>query len=193
MSGSLPGWVGRLAAAALLFAVLGTAYLYVAAPLIVAYRTADEEIERARGLLIRYEAVAATRQGNQRQMDELSSRQVGSGVYLTGETDALASAELQGRVRSAVSAHGGSLRSIQTLPVKSDGEFLRASVRVQFTAPMAAFHRILYALESEKPFVFVDNLDVRNRRAKRRSGLEDFDPLLMIRFDISGYLRPEMS
>ncbi len=193
MSGSLPSWVGRLAAAALLFAVLGAVYLYAAAPLIVAYRTADEKIERARELLIRYEAIAATRQANQRQLDELASRQVGSGVYLSGETDALASAELQGRMRSEVSAHGGSLRSIQTLPVKTDGEFLRVSVRVQFTAPMAAFHRILYALESAKPFVFVDNLDVRNRRAKRRSGLKDFDPLLMIRFDLSGYLRPEMS
>ncbi len=113
--------------------------------------------------------------------------------FMAGETDGLASAELQGRIRAAVDAHGGSLRSIQTLPVISDGEFLRASVRVQFTAPMAAFHRILYALESEKPFVFADNLDVRNRRAKRRSGLEDFDPLLMIRFDLSGYLRQEMS
>ncbi len=193
MSGSLPAWVGRLAAAALLFAVLGAVYLYVVEPPIVAYRTADEEVERARELLIRYEAIAATRQVNQRQLDELSSRQVGSGVYLAGKTDALASAELQGRIRAAVDAHGGSLRSIQTLPVKSDGEFLRASVRVQFTAPMAAFHRILYALESEKPFVFADNLDVRNRRAKRRSGIEDFDPLLMIRFDLSGYLRPEMS
>ena len=193
MSGSLPAWVGRLAAVALLLGVLGTAYLYVAAPLIVAYRTVDEEIERAGEHLIRYEAIATTRQANQRQSDELSSRQFGSGVYLVAETDALASAELQGRLRSAVSAHGGSLRSIQTLPIKSDGEFLRVSVRVQFTASMAAFHRILYALESEKPFVFVDNLDVRNRRAKRRSGLEDLDPQLMIRFDLSGYLRPEMS
>ncbi len=151
MSGLLRGWVGRLAAVALLFAVLGVAYLYIAAPLIVAYHKADEEIERSSELLIRYEAIATTRQANQRQSDELSSRQFGSGVYLVAETDALASAELQGRVRSAVSAHGGSLRSIQTLPVKSDGEFLRVSVRVQFTAPMAAFHRMLYALESEKP------------------------------------------
>lgn len=192
MSGPLPNWVGRVAAVALLLAVLGAVYLYVAAPLLAAHRTTDEEIESARGLLVRYEAIAATRQAYQRQMDELSSRQVGTGVYLAGKTDALASAELQGRIRAAVNDHGGNLRSIQTLPVKSDGAFLRVSVRVQFTAPMTAFHRILYVLESEKPFVFVDNLDVRNRRAARRSALEDFDPLLMIRFDLSGYLRPEI-
>ncbi len=193
MSGSLPRWVSRTAAVVLLLAILAMVYIYVAAPLVVAHRTTDEEIERTRDLLARYEAIGATRQTYQRQLEELSSRQVGRGVYLAAESDALASAELQGRIRAAVNAHGGTLRSIQTLPVKSEGAFLRVSVRVQFTAPMAAFHRVLYGLESEQPFVFVDNLDVRNRRARRRAALEDLDPPLMIRFDLSGYLRPELS
>jgi len=193
VSGSLPRWVSRTAAVVLLLAILATVYVYVAAPLVVAHRTTDEDIERTRDLLVRYEAIAATRQTYQRQLEELSSRQVGRGTYLAAESDALASAELQGRIRAAVNAHGGTLRSIQTLPVKSEGAFLRVSVRVQFTAPMVAFHRVLYGLESEQPFVFVDNLDVRNRRAARRAALEDFDPQLMIRFDLSGYLRPELS
>ena len=64
---------------------------------------------------------------------------------------------------------------------------------MQFIGPIAALHPILYALESERPFVFLDNLDVRNRRARRRAELEDLDPQLTIRFDLSGYLRPGMS
>ena len=191
MRGPLPPWLGRLTAVALLLAVLGAAYLYAVAPLVAAYRVADKEIERTRDLIARYEAVAATRQAYQEQWNELSSRQVGSGVYLLAESDALASAELQGRIRDAVAAHGGALRSIQTLPAQSDGDFLRVSVRVQFTAKLEAIHRILYALEAQRPFVFLDKLDVRSRRARRRKELENSDPDLTIRFDVAGYLRPE--
>jgi general secretion pathway protein M len=83
------------------------------------------------------------------------------------------------------------LRSIQTLPAEADGEFLRVAVRVQFTASLESIHHILYTLETNRPFVFLDNLDVRNRRVRRRKELENTDPDLTIRFDLAGYLRPE--
>ncbi len=192
MNAALPPWASRTAAVALLVAVLGALYLYAAVPLTAAYRDTDEEIARTEELLARYEQIAARRQAYQAQLDELSSRQTGTGVYLSGATDALAAAELQDRVKAMVEAHGGRLRSVQILPVKADGAFTRVSVRVQLSANTAAFHRLLYGLESEKPFIFVDNLDVRNRRAVRRSALKDLDPTLMIRFDLLGYLRPEI-
>ncbi len=90
-----------------------------------------------------------------------------------------------------MSHHGGQLRSIQSLPVRSDGDFRGIAVRVQISANFSSFHHLLYELESEKPFVFVDNLDVRNRRGNRRAARENFDPQLTIRFDLAGYLRPE--
>lgn len=191
MMGSLPGWLSRLSAVALLLAVLAAGYLYVAAPLVAAYRGADEEIRQTRQLIARFEAVAATRRVYRDQWNELSSRQAGGGVYLGAQSDALASAELQGRIRDTVAAHGGTLRSIQSLPAESDGDFLRVAVRVQFTGNLAAMHRILYTLEASRPFVFLDNLDVRSRRARRSKDLEDSDPELTIRFDLAGYLRPE--
>ncbi len=192
MNAALPPWASRTAAVALLAAVLGALFLYAAMPLIAVYRDTDEAITRTRELLARYEQVAAQRQAYQAQLDELSSRQTGTGVYLSGTTDALAAAELQDRVKAMVDAHGGKLRSVQILPVKVNGAFTRVSVRVQLSANTAAFHRILYGLEAKKPFVFVDNLDIRNRRAVRRSALKDLDPTLMIRFDLLGYLWPEI-
>ena len=192
MNVALPPWVSRAAAVTLLAAVLGALYLYAAVLLIATYRNTDEEIARTRELLVRYEQIAARRHAYQAQLDELSRRQTGTGVYLSGATDALAAAELQDRVKAMVDAHGGKLRSVQILPVKADGAFTRVSVRVQLSANTAAFHRLLYGLEAGKPFVFVDNLDVRNRRAVRRSALKDLDPTLMIRFDLQGYLRPEI-
>jgi general secretion pathway protein M len=190
MNAALPRWVSRLAALALLIAVLGAVYLYGVMPLFAAYRDIDAEIEGAEELLAGFERIAARRQTYEDQLETLGRRQTGVGIYLSGTTNALAAADLQDRVKDAVEANGGQLRSIQILPEKADGAFTRVSVRVQLTANMAGFHRILYSLESGKPFIFVDNLDVRNRRARRRAALQDVDPVLTVRFDLLGYLRP---
>ncbi len=191
MNRSLPRWVARLAALALLVGVLGLGYAFLVAPVFAAYRTLDEDIARSEELLHRYETLAGTRAAHEARLGELSSRQRGTGVYLSGAGDALAAAELQERARKAVVSEGAELRSIQNLPPESDGEFRRVTVRVQFSGNLAAFHSILYRLEAGRPFVFVDNLDLRNRRAARSSARENLDPLLTVRFDLSGYLNPE--
>ncbi len=191
MIAALPRWVGRTAAVALLLGVLGVAHFHVIAPVLGAYQETDDEIAQTRELLGRYESLAHNREAYQGRLDELNAQQTGTGIYLSGATDAVAAAELQNRVKEAVSENGGRLRSIQNLPAKSDGDFLRIAVRVQFNANLASLHQMLYQLESAKPFIFVDNLDMRNRRARGRKALEDFDPLLTIRFDLSGYMSPE--
>lgn len=191
MSLELPSWASRLCAVALLLVLLAAVYLYVVSPVLAAYREADEDLAQTRDLLVRYERLAAAKLSHEGQLAELSARQADTGIYLSGTTDALAAAELQDRIRRAVVRHGGQLRSIQSLPAGSDGEFRDIAVRVQINANLSSFHHLIYQLEAEKPFLFVDHLDVRNRRANRRSALENLDPELAIRFDISGYLRPE--
>jgi general secretion pathway protein M len=191
VSTSLPQWVGRLAALTLLLGLLGVSYLYVVAPVLAAYQNIDDSLEETSALLQRYEGVARTRDIYQARLDELTARLSGTGIYLSGGTDALAAAELQAHVRKAVDLHNGQLRSIQNLPARSDGDFRRLGVRVQFSASLSSFHTILYGLESAIPYLFVDNLDIHNRRANRRSAHENLDPHLTVRLDLSGYLKPE--
>ena len=125
------------------------------------------------------------------QLDELARRTAKSGVYLAGNTDSLAAAGLQEDVSAKIGRAGGTLRSVQILPATSDGDFKKVSVRVQLTATLAAFSELLYSLEAARPFVFVDNLDIKNRRT--RSNDANQDPELIIRFDLYGYLRPRTS
>lgn len=201
VAGRLPDWSGRAAALGLVAAVLGVVYLLVVAPLIEAYRATDDAIVEAGEMLARYSDIAGRRAALAAQLAELVARQAASGVYLSGETDALAAAALQESVGATVEAHGGKLRSIQILPVSDDGDFKRVSVRVQLTAPLVPLHRILHSLESGRPFVFLDNLDIKTRRARRsrrsRRGqpaapTATTDPTLEVRFDLYGYLRPEL-
>jgi general secretion pathway protein M len=188
----LPKWVSRTAALALLAFVIGTLYLLVAAPVIEEYRTTERTSRDALEQLARYENIAKTNPNRKAELELLASRQSRSGLYLAGDTDALAAAGLQEDVGAKIEKNGGKLRSIQILPVKTDGDFKRVTVRVQLTATLGSFTRILYALESGKPYVFIDNLDVKNRRARQVKKALQEDPELVIRFDLYGYLRPEV-
>jgi len=190
---NLPKWASRTAALSILFFLLGAAYLFVVGPLVEAYRSADEAIELTGDQLARYENISKSYPALKTQLEKLNRRQAASGVYLPGNTDALAAAGLQEDVSATIEKNGGKLRSIQILPVTNDGDFKRVSVRVQLTATLGAFTQILYTLEAGKPVVFVDNLDVKNRRARRAKKDQEQDPELVIRFDLYGYLRPEVS
>ncbi len=190
---NLPKWASRTAALSILFVLLGALYLFVVGPLVEAYRTTDEAIEQTGDQLARYENISKNYPSLKAQLEKLTRRQAASGVYLAGDTDALAAAALQEDVSATIERNGGKLRSIQILPVTNDGEFKRVSVRVQLTATLGAFTQILYTLEAGKPVTFVDNLDVKNRRARRTAKDQDQDPELVIRFDLFGYLRPEVS
>ncbi len=194
----LPPWASRAAAISLVVALVLAVYLLTIDPLVSAYRDLDDDIARTNENLRRYEQIARSYPALREQYESLAQRQSRSGVYLSGDTDALAAAELQSDVSATIQKHEGKLRSVQILPVTSDGEFKRVSVRVQLTATLSALTRILYTLESRRPFVFIDNLDIKNRRARRarRRNQEEqtpSEPELVIRFDLFGYLRPDVS
>lgn len=184
--------ISRLGAIALLAGVLATIYGYAVGPLLAGYSEVDRAIAEADERIERYQRIAASHDIYQSELDKLADRQSVSGIYLGGATDALAGAELQYIVSAAVESGGGLLRSVQILPAKTDSEFRRVSVRVQMTAAIAQLAGILYALEAGKTFLFVDNLEISNRRSRaRRNQPVDMDPTLLVRLDLSGYLKPE--
>ena len=188
----LPRWVSRLAAVGLLAGIIIGFYGLVIAPLIVAYDQVETALVETDALVVRYARIAQKGPDLEQRLAALEKRQFASGVYLEGDSDSLAAATLQERVNATVQSGGGKLRSVQILPTKTDGGFQRVSLRVQLTGTMRNLFDIIYALEAGRHHLFIENLDVRNRRARRRARLEDSDPELTIRFDVTGYLRPEI-
>lgn len=186
--------VRRAAALALLFVVVWAVYGLVLSPVLTAYRETGEEIEQTSELLQRYQRISTNHPALKGQLEELVRQTAKSGIYLPGSTDALAAAELQEGVTATIKRNQGTLRSMQILPVSDDGDFRKVAVRVQLTATLGAFTRILYSLEAAKPFVFIDNLDIKNRRARTRQKdqQQEQNPELVIRFDLYGYLRPSL-
>ena len=185
-------WVSRASAVGLLIAVLLIVYSLLIAPLIAAYGQINGAIAQSAELLARYQRVTTQHSALEDLLARVNAAHTKSGVYLPGDTDPLAAARLQEIVNSRVETNGAQVRSVQILPTKEDGDFRRVGVRVQLTAGISAVARILYAFEAGDTYLFVDNLDISNRQARRRTSAgQDGDPELLVRLDLSGYVRPE--
>jgi general secretion pathway protein M len=187
---------GSLASRALALALLGllllTGYTFVVAPVVAAYRDTGQAIQEAQDLLQRYRALAGERTQLSDELAELEERAARAGGYLQGSTDALAAVELQDRVRRIIERAGGQLQSTQILPasaIDATAAVRRAALRIQLEIAIKGLQDVLYELESGQPYLFVNELDVRQRRTRRRAGEPAEEPVLDVSFEVFGYVR----
>jgi general secretion pathway protein M len=187
--GSLPS---RLLAVALLL-LLGLALVrLVVLPVLAAYQETAASIEQSQILLQRYRALAAQRPRLEQELARQQKAEVASIAYLRGESDALASAALQDQVRAIITRAGGELRSTQILPVEPAGpetSVRRASLRLQLAVDVAGLQQLLYELETSEPYLFVDDINIRERRLRRLRDEEGEAPVLDVSLEVSGYMR----
>lgn len=190
--GGLPRRTSRAAALGLLFGALAAIFAFGYLPVRAEFETVDASTRDASERLVRYSRLAAARGQLEVQLAALQDQLAASGVYLTGENESLAAAGLQQRVKEAIRDGGGEIRSIQNLPAQTRDDFTRITARVQFTGSIMALQQVLHTLESVRPIVFIEKFDVKNRRVRRNAD-ETVEPVLTVRFDLYGYLRPEGS
>lgn len=191
MSALLTPRLSRLLAVALLVFVVVVPYLGILRPYLESLREGREEIAEIVALRDRYVALAA---GVRIDGWEEGLREEGDGqpAYLQGPSEALVSADLQNRVKMVVQENGGELNSTQVLEPTSEETFRRLSVRVRMSGGSEALYKVLYALETERPFLFIDNIDINARTMRVREGQGETIEL-MVSFDLFGYMRPAAS
>lgn len=185
-------WLSRLAALLLLVGVLAVAYIWAIQPVIDAYAEADHAIEEARDLLSRFEGRGMARDALKNQAESLGRDTTSAAYYLTGQTDALAAADLQSRVQSLIESVGGHVASLQSLPGQDEQGFRRVTIRLQMRTTIGPLMQILHSLETGTPLLFVDNLDIQGRPALADDN-EDAktEPVLTVGLDVYGYLVAE--
>ena len=76
---------------------------------------------------------------------------------------------------------------MQILPHKDDGLYRQVPVALQLTAPLTAMKKMLYSLESSRPYLFMDNFSVRSTMAYSPRNTPAVEPELIIQFDLTGY------
>ncbi len=190
---TLSPFLSRTLAIVLLLGAIGGIWSFIVEPAMTKYRMSAESIVQSRALIERYRRIAKVREPLEKQLNSLKRRGPSTGGYLEGASDTLAAAGLQNRVKGIVATSGGEIKSSQILPPRDDGNHRAINIRVQLSADIASLQAIFHSLESENTFLFLDNVDVRRQRARRRKNKPADDGRLTVRFDVSGYVRREGS
>jgi hypothetical protein len=183
------GIIGRVAAVGLVAAIAGTTYV-TAVTMPLARRDHNaEQIADLQAMLARYRRMAAEVPRIRAAVEDLDRETEGNGSYLEGSTDALAAAWLVEQVKRGVQEHGGRVSAAQNLPTVTADDLQKVSVRIQFIGVIETLQRVLHAVESGRPMLFIEGMEIRET-ARSQAGQEgDGDPMLAIRLDVAGYLR----
>jgi general secretion pathway protein M len=176
----------RKAALGFLAAAIAAAIAAFALPLWLAHQHYDEALEDIDRRLVRYERLAAARPALQQKLEAV--RALGSRKYfLKASAPSLSAAEIQERVRQFVEGQGGRLISVQVAQPRDEGSFRQVTVTVQANANISGAHKILHAIESGEPYLFVDALTIRAQVPPGFKPAPGFEPEMFIQLDISGF------
>lgn len=161
-----------------------------------AYR---DDIRRTEALLraFRERAVdtAALQEASARLRNDRSLRR----IYLEADSETLAGARVQSRITSLIEAAGATLVTTQVLNGSDHDRFRRVTVRTQMRATVDQLRQIFHALETGRPYLFIDRLAVRtySRSSRRRRGAARDAAIgpdtLIVSYDVYGLLWGERS
>ena len=179
----------RALALAILAGTLAILYAVLVEPLWSSHQNFQQSRIQSTALLAKYQRIGNAVEALEAELAELRIAQASQAGYFSGDSSALAAAELQNLVKNIVRSAGEELRSTQVLPVRGEAGVTRIAIRVQLPIRMPGLQEVLHALESGIPFIFIDNVDVRRRKTNRRRLDTDEADYLDVRFDITGYMR----
>ncbi len=159
--------LGPLAAVGVLALLLAAIGFGLVAPVLAARQEARMAIAETQALIERFNGVAAARDTVEAQVAAARQSLAESPVFLRGETQTVASAELQRRLRALVDESGGQVQILRDLPAGTPRDGLvPLRVQVSFTAPIQGVSSVLAAIETGQPLLFVDGVSVRATLAR---------------------------
>lgn len=175
--------------AAAILILLMVAMLVVSAlvtPLWLLNQRYELAVEDAAARLARYSKIVGMRDGLQKKALDVKALEANH-HFLKSASPALAAAELQEQAKIILDANGGKINSLNILPHKDDGQYRQVSVSLQLSAPLSAVKAMLYALESARPYLFIDNFSVRAPFLVGARSEAANEPELVVQFDLTGY------
>jgi general secretion pathway protein M len=175
----------QLAVGLLVAAVVGVVLL-LALPTWFLYNRYDRVLMERRDQVERFSRIAATRAEVARQLEAMRGKDTKK-FFLRSGAAALSAAEAQEYIRGMVDAAGGRLVTMQALPAKEDGRYRQVTAQVQLAANIHALRRILHAIESHVPMLFIENLTVKTQVPGNFRPAAGAEPEMFVTFDMHGY------
>ena len=172
--------LGLLAAAVLVLVLL------IGVPTWLLNRHYDTALAENLDKLERFRRIAATRPEVTRDLQAMSLRDPRR-FFLRSGAAALSAAEAQESIRALVQSSGGRLITIGAPAAHDEGHYRMVSINVQLTANIFALRTILGAVESNTPYLFVDNLMIRTQVPANFRPAPGAEPEMFVQFDVYGY------
>ncbi len=157
----------RWLALSVLIVVVIVAVLVIFVPLNNKKIELDEIKNNLAVRLQQYERILANKEAVAANMADITNTNEAQSYFNSQETDALASAEMQEFIKKAIVDAGGQLSSTQALPVGSDDNFNKITVRVRMTGNSEQLRTVLYKIETSEPLIIIDQIDIRPMRGTR--------------------------
>lgn len=181
----------RLSAVGILILVLVLGYLVLIYPLMQIRQEYQDEVDSLRFKLQKLQQVAGGKESLAQRLESIRELARQNDAFLPTNTAALASADLQTRIKQVVSEAGGELSSTQVIPERNEENAVRVGVKIRMTGSSEVLRQVLQNFESKKPYLFIENLNIRPIRMPRNP--RDKNPIiedrLSVDFDVSGYMQ----
>lgn len=176
----------RSLAVALLLAVILLVIASIAAPILWLHRHYSQAIDQQLDLLARYSRIGATAPGLTQQLESLKAKGA-RGFFLKSAAPALAASEVQEIVKGVVEGNGGRIATMQIPEHKDDGGYRKVVVNIQMNAKINATQKIFYTLETQRPYLMLDNVSIRSTVWQAPRAASAPDPEFLVQFDVAAY------
>jgi hypothetical protein len=161
---------GQLLALVLLMAALGVLWIAAASPLLDWYAVRGDQLSDRRLVLAHMTQIVDALPALRREAGKQASSAPPATALLTGNTDAVASAGLQGVVQDMVGTAGATLASAEALPGEQQGGFRRIGLRVAVHGDWPQLVAILRSVEESPLRLLVDDLELHATTQIEKTG-----------------------
>lgn len=182
------GLRGRLVALALLLIPLILLVRFVIWPAADSAMSQADELAETRLQISHYRRLLAQMPALREAASQLEKTRPLSSLLLAGDNRALAAADLQRSLQSAVEKLGATMLSLRVKPSTSEGALERVAVEARLRSDIQQLRGLLYFIETSSPYLFVDNLSINVRTARRR---QPQDGTLDVTLTVFGLRQPE--
>ncbi len=185
----LPRTQRRILAVLLLLLALAAVVRVLVLPIWSTYLGNRDAIAQSEDNIVRYSRLSTQIGALQSAVGELEQADNLDPYVLVQESEPLAAAALQARMKSVVTSSGGTLTSTQVLPTEREQGFKRVIINVRMAVSTDALQRVLYELENSLPYLLTDDIVILSRGARKRRRTTQSVDLLDVRFNLYGYMR----
>jgi len=165
----------------------------VLVPVWLLHHRYDEAITSLEDRLARYRRISAQAPEYRKALEQVRAKD-SRRFFLKNTAANLAGAELLEMVRSAIESNGGRITTSQNQAPREEGRYKAVGVTFQFFATTPNLQRILYALETQQPYLVIDTLTLRPLNAFRGfRPVAGQEPELNVQMDVSalGFPAPD--